>query len=159
VSNSRAIPPEKLKLLLWLSTSVILLAAVVFVFTVGDGWSWPLFLWGASLGPVGVLASKGTELLGKRYLCPSPEEIQRNEALRRDVIRPARWYTMFMGVPLGAMAASTGSAALDVLLTVGLVLVTLLPLAILPSLKRKAARATGPPPADMRPSGRRESPR
>jgi hypothetical protein len=148
VSSSQAIPPKKFKLLLWLSTSAILVATVGFVLTVGDGWSWPLFVWGAALGPVGVLAAQGTVLLGKRYLRPSPEEIQRNEALRRDVIRPARWSTMFMGLPLGAMAASTGSAALDVLLTVGLVLMTLLPLAMLPSLKRKAARATRPGPAD-----------
>ena len=140
MSESRTIPPEKIKLLLWLSTFVILLAAVGFVLTVGDGWSWPLFLWGALSGPAGVLVAQSTVVIAKRYLRPTPGEIERSEAVRREVVRPARMTTYLMGLPFGAIAASTGSAAPDVLATVGLVVMGVLPLAMLPSLKRRAAR-------------------
>ncbi len=139
--TARPISPARIKILVWVSTFLLLFASTGFVLTVGDGWSWPLFLWGALLGPVGVLIAHSTTIVAKSYLRPKQEEIPSTGAPRRDAIPPARLATALMGLPIGAIAASSGSAAPDILMTVGLVAMTALPMAMLPAMKRKAAAA------------------
>jgi hypothetical protein len=136
------VPAARFTALVWGSTALTLLAAGSFVLLVGDGWSWPLFVWGALLGPLSVLGAVATSVVATWYLRPTPAELERRDAARRDLIRPARVSGTLMGLPFGAIAASTGSAAPDVLLSVGLVVTTLLPLAILPALKRRSSHAS-----------------
>ena len=110
--------------------------------TVGSGWSWLLFGWGAVLGLIGVA---GNEFLVKVLVTvarPDADGLRRMRSRRRDqrlLVYPASLGT---GLAVGTMAAALQDAWPDVLMTAAVLLFELvLPLAMILWIKRRAAAA------------------
>lgn len=136
---------RSIKLSAWTSTPMILLAAVGYAEFIGTGWSWPLFLWGAALGPVQVFAIRRVLDVGMRVVAFSPEQIR--DGRRRSWKRYLPTYISLtgIGIAVGIISASAEDAFADVGFTIMGVLGVLLPLLMLPALARKA-KAQGPRP-------------
>jgi len=122
---------------LLLSTAVVSGACVVLAVVAGSGWSWPLFIWGAALGPLVMTANWFTVHITARYLELPPDKVRELE--RRDRERRRTTYPMVVGMMLGIGIAAAGleSAGIDVLFTVMAVVSAGLPLLMLPLLKRR----------------------
>jgi hypothetical protein len=138
--------------LVYLSNGLLTAAAIVFAVTVGTGWSWWLFVWGAALGVLGVV---GNELLARvtlRVLRPAATDVERLRSRRHDqrlIVFPSALIT---GCAIGIIAAGLQSAIPDALMTVAVVVFEVgLPLAMLRLLRRRVA-ALGTQTASSSPS-------
>ena len=100
----------------------------------GSGWSWPLLLWGASVGPLWVAATVVIyRLTARRVLGVVPP------SSRFRVPYPV-WAAA--GVPFGAFSAALASPVPDLVVTAYAVLSTLLPVAFIPRLRRRAGESS-----------------
>jgi MFS family permease len=131
----------------YVSFACILFACIVFAMLVGKHWAWGPFI----LAPVIVAIGAGSNALMVRtatsWLRPTEEQLRRAASRRRvrnTVIVPS--YITF-GIGFGLIAGSIPSYWVDVAVGVLILLMSVLvPLAMLPSLKRRAdaQRATRP---------------
>jgi len=117
---------------------VILASCTLAAVVVGNGWSWPLFLWGAVVGFVaGPLQRVVTVYAAHRAGVPEAVMAER-EAAFRDRNRHGGHLTAMIGVSSGIFSAGTGIWALNLFLTVLLALSVLMLLLLGPRLARRA---------------------
>jgi hypothetical protein len=149
VTDSRVVsvgPPKRnpygpeTRRLVYASTVCALGAAAVLAATVGSGWSWLLFAWGAVLGVIG---AAGNEFLVKVLVSvarPDADGLRRMRLRRHDqrlLLYPASLGT---GLAVGTIAAALQDAWPDVLMTVAVLFFELaLPIAMISWIKRRAA--------------------
>jgi hypothetical protein len=122
---------DNIRVLTYLSAAICIASSVVFAVLVGDGWSWPLFVWGLASGPLWIAATYGVYRFAGRQVLGATPPPSRFQALY-----PA-WSAM--GIPFGVFSASIGSPAPDLGLTVYAFFATILPLAFVPRLRRRQA--------------------
>jgi hypothetical protein len=123
-----------------LSTPAILLAGVGYAVFVGTGWSWPLFGWGLAIGPLWVIGIRAA--LRPAVRVTSASEAEAREATRRSwrLYRPVYISMIGMGAFAGIFSASSEVPFGDIVFSVLGVLGLLIPLLMLPSLKKKTAQ-------------------
>jgi uncharacterized membrane protein YfcA len=139
------------------------LRAPAYMTATGNDWSWPLFVWGALIGPFQVvLANVLTERLAIASIRPQEFETGTIVAERR-----ARWRrqrvnyvaAMVVGLAIGVLSARLPSAWPDSLYTAWATIFGLvLPWAAYPQIKRRIGSQREKPPdnpvADVSPPGR-----
>jgi hypothetical protein len=120
-----------------------LASAVLGGLLVGTGWSWPLFAWGAVVAIGSAVASRAVQKVGYSSLGLAMEadspQVHRLKERNRAVYPPA--VLSFLGVAI--FGAAIVNPWPDIALTIYVVLTGIvLPLAMLPSIKRRAAVAS-----------------
>jgi hypothetical protein len=129
-----------MRMLMYASGACVIFACVTLVVTAGHGWSWWLFVWGVAVGPLSVACSELTEkaMIGVFHVSAAEVDEKRPHLRARKLaIYPV---AAMQSVACGVLAAGLRSSWPDIIWTAGVVLLQLvLPLAILPLLKRRLA--------------------
>jgi len=126
---------------------VTLVASTLIAVVAHNGWSWPLFAWGALLGPTWVLATIATTAYGMRYIARSTGTSGRDAAAAQERSRK-RFMAVYpayaaLGLPWGIVSAALLIVWPDLAVTVYAALAVVLPLFALPRLLRRAATRSG----------------
>lgn len=150
--TTKPFPP---RLTTYVSVALTLFAAIVLAVVERQGWSWPLFAWGALLGPVWVGATIASTTYGMRYIAKqsgtgAAELSAAQERWRRRFLAVYPAYAL-MGLPWGIVSASIRSIWPDVAVTAYAVLGVGLPFALFPRLARRAAARHDAPSTDLAP--------
>ena len=124
---------------LFLATAVVIGACIVLAVVAGSGWSWPLFIWGAILGPLAMIANRFILRVSARYLDAPPDKVEEVNRRNRERSRTTYPIVFGMSIAFGIAAAGLESVWVDVLFTVITLVSVGLPLLMLPLLKRRFA--------------------
>jgi hypothetical protein len=120
------------RLFLYANAVVVLACASVVAATVGTGWSWPLFIWGAALGPLSIavtalmgrLAIRSQALSADRVASVRERMTARNWSVNPTVVASA--------VSIAILGAAFDTVWADVIMTVVIVLSNIaIPLVVL----------------------------
>jgi hypothetical protein len=129
------------------SVGVALIPCTVIALVEDNGWSWPLFAWGALLGPTWALAAFALTRYGERYIARSTGASGGDVA----AARKQSWETFkglypvyaVAGLPFGFVSAATLTVWADLAGTLYEALAVVLLLVALPRLARRAAARGG----------------
>ena len=128
----------------------ILFACTVFAVVIGKHWAWGPFILAPALVAIGAGANALIVRRAIAWLQPSDAQLQRPVSHRRQrntVIVPG--YVTF-GIGFGLIAGSIPSYWADLAIGLLILVMTVVPLAMLPSLKRRAAAHRAPRPGSVR---------
>lgn len=134
----------RLRLIQYVSNASVLLSCIAFALLVGREWAWGPFLVCPLISAAGWVATAAVVRAGRAALASTPEQVEAatEDARRRRTVTIPGYATM--GLSLGVIAGSTRSYWPDVLLAAGMLLIgVVLPLALLPALKRRSASRRG----------------
>lgn len=140
LATDKPFPP---RVTTYASVGVTLGASVLIALVGHNGWSWPLFAWGALLGPTWVLATAATTAYGMRYIARHTGASDSDVAAAQERSRK-RFMAVYpayaaLGLPWGVVSAALLAIWPDLAATLYAVLAVVLPLAALPRIARRAA--------------------